>query len=354
MRVALRGMMVGPILVCIVAFACACTQDQVSRAAPAVPNAPMRGVTVADDWPDYATDAASVLYDTLRANNVDWIAITPCGFLDSTFDTTVGWTRWSRRDYVAGMTRAKRHGLKVFVKPYLWSMDFWTKKRWTGDIRHDDSVLRRTWFVNYTAWLLECAHFAEAGKADMFCIGLELPHLSTDEQAWRRLIDTLRTVYHGPLTYAAHGLDEAEAIRFWDALDVVGVNIYPTLSREDHPTDDDLRFGWGPVTKRMSELSTRTNKRIVLTEAGFRSVERAYDTPWEWPEHRPRAVNDEHQRMAYASLAQACYNEPWFGGVFWWKVFTDLNKQNEGRDGFSPQGKAAWTQMGTDFARIRR
>jgi hypothetical protein len=341
-------------IACTVMVCAHCTTDTTSQAAPVVHAAPMAGVTVADDWPDYATPTAAALYDSLRANNVAWIAITPCGFLDSTFDTDVSWTRWSRRDYAAGIQLAKRHGLKVFVKPYLWSMDFWTKKRWTGDIRHDDSAQRARWFANYTAWLMECARFAEAGKADMFCIGLELPHLSTYTDAWRSVIDSVRSVYHGPLTYASHGLDEAEAIRFWDALDVVGVNIYPTLSREDHPTDDDLRYGWGPVTTRMDRLHRRTSKRIVFTEAGFRSVERAYDTPLEWPEHRPRAVNDEHQRLAYASLAQACYGAPWFGGIFWWKVFTDPSKQNEGRDGFSPQGKPAWRQMGNDMRRLAR
>jgi hypothetical protein len=65
-------------------------------------------------------------------------------------------------------------------------------------------------------------------------------------------------------------------------------------------------------------------------------------------------VNDEHQRLAYASLAQACYGAPWFGGIFWWKVFTDPSKQNEGRDGFSPQGKPAWRQMGNDMRRLAR
>jgi hypothetical protein len=316
-----------------------------------LPDLPWQGATVADDFPDYTSDDAGRVYDSLRAAGIGWVAITPCGFIDSTYDTTIGWTAWSRRDYVSGIRRAKAHGLKVLVKPYLWSMDFWTKKRWTGDIRFEDSVRRKAWYRSYTAWLLECAAFARDGGAEAFCVGLELPHMSGDERAWRTIIDTIRTVFPGALTYASHGLDEAEALRFWDALDVVGVNIYPTLSRDDHPTDDDLRDGWEPVTRRLAALSTRTGKKVVLTEAGFRSVERAFDKPWEWPEHRPRPVNDEHQRQAYASLAAACYSAPWYGGIFWWKVFTDPRKNNEGRDGFSPQGKPAWDQMAKDLRR---
>ena len=324
-------------------------ETSVTPARAHVPDMPWQGATVADDFPDYTSDDAGRLYDSLYAAGIRWVAITPCGFIDSTFDTDIGWTAWSRRDYRAGIRRARAAGLKVFIKPYLWSMDFWTKKRWTGDIRFDDEADRSAWFRSYTTWLVECATFARDGGAEAFCVGLELPHLTPFESEWRAIIDTVRSVFPGALTYASHGLDEAEAIRFWDALDVVGVNIYPTLSRDDHPTDDDLREGWGPVTDRLATLSRRTGKRIVLTEAGFRSVERAYDKPWEWPEHRPRPVNNEHQRLAYASLATACYGAPWYGGIFWWKMFTDPTKNNEGRDGFSPQGKPAWLQMKADL-----
>ncbi|MCX6139969.1 MAG: hypothetical protein NTX15_03935, partial [Candidatus Kapabacteria bacterium] len=311
---------------------------------------PLQGATVADDFPDYTSDDAGRLYDSLKLAGLSWVAITPCGYMDSTFDTKIGWTAWSKRDYPEGIRNARSHGMKVMIKPYLWSMDFWTKKRWTGDIRFDDKAKREEWFRSYTSWMLQCASYAKDGGADLLCVGLELPHLTPYDVQWRRLIDTIRTVYKGALTYASHGLDEAEAIRFWDALDVVGVNIYPTLSRDDHPTDNDLQNGWKPVCDRLSLLSKKTKRKVVLTEAGFRSVEKAYDKPWEWPEHRPRKINDEHQRQAYASLASACFREPWYGGVFWWKMFTDPRKNNEGRDGFSPQGKSAWYQMKQDLS----
>ena len=310
---------------------------------------PLKGATVADDFPDYTSEDAGRLYDSLKAAGIEWVAITPCGFIDSTFDTSIGWTAWSRRDYSAGIRNAINHGMKVMVKPYVWSMDFWTKKRWTGDIAFADSTGRNAWFQSYTTWILQCAAYARIGGAELFCVGLELPNLTPYTHEWTSLIDAVRAVFPGALTYASHGLDEAESITFWDHLDVVGVNIYPTLSRDDHPTEDDLQNGWIPVTKRLEGLHTKTKLKIILTEAGFRSVERAYEKPWEWPEHRPRPVNDEHQRQAYASLAHACYGKPWYGGIFWWKMFTDPRKKNEGRDGFSPQGKSAWKQMYRDL-----
>ena len=78
---------------------------------------PLKGATVADDFPDYTSEDAGRLYDSLKAAGIEWVAITPCGFIDSTFDTSIGWTAWSRRDYSAGIRNAINHGMKVMVKP---------------------------------------------------------------------------------------------------------------------------------------------------------------------------------------------------------------------------------------------
>jgi hypothetical protein len=94
----------------------------------------------------------------------------------------------------------------VFVKPYLWCHDFWTKKQWTGDIDYPDTVRRSAFFQSYSNFILDNARYAQAGGADILCIGLELPRLSSDEGAWRKLIRDIRRVYSGKLTYAAHGI----------------------------------------------------------------------------------------------------------------------------------------------------
>lgn len=334
---------------------CACTPSEgeqrryVDRPLRYEDTVHIKGITVADDFPDYTSKEAQQLYDSAAAAGVEWVAITPCGFLNNIDDTVVAWTRWSRRDYVAGIRAARSAGLRVFVKPYIWSMDFWSKKKWTGDIVHNDSIRRAAFFRSYTQWLCDCAAYARDGGAELFCIGLELPKLSGYAAEWRRLIDTLRTVYNGPITYACHGIDEAETLPFADQLSVIGVNIYPSLSRADHPTDADLDSGWANVTRRLQKLSSRNNRRIVLTEAGFRSMERTTWASWEWPEHSSRRTDTSAQRQAYEALARACYGQPWFAGIFWWKVYTDPRKQNEGPDGFSPQGKPAWSAMTRGF-----
>lgn len=309
---------------------------------------PIAGVTIADDFPDYTSDANRRLCDSLSALGVQWAAIVASGYLHTTDATDIRSTRWSQRDYIQGIRLIRRCGLRVLFKPYLWSHEFWTKKTWTGVIAQPDSGRRRQWFASYTAWMLDNARYAEEGGADMLCIGLELPGMSIYEHEWRELIRAVREVYSGALVYAAHGAEEARAIRFWDALDAVGVNVYPTLSRSANPTADDLRRGWQPYKKEFAQLARQLDRPVIFTEAGFRSVVGAAYKPWEWPEHANRPVSMEQQQLAYRILAEECYDEPWFGGIFWWKLFTDPQR-NEGPDGFTPQGKPAFAQMVRDF-----
>lgn len=313
------------------------------------------GVTIADDFPDYTSPECRALCDSLATAGATWVAVTPCGILDSTHDVSVAWTRWSDRDYRTAIVQMRSKGLKVMLKPYLFSMDFWTKKQWTGDIRHDDSASRRAFFDSYRTFILDNARIAKDAHADLLCIALELPHLSVYEGEWRSLIDTIRTVYQGPLTYAAHGLDEAQAIRWWDAVDIIGVNLYPSLSNLAAPTDTAVRAGWKPVKHQLARLShVNANKPIVLTEVGFRSVKKAMYSPWEWPEHGSRPVDYAEQAQAYRILADELFAERWFGGVFWWKVFTDGAKPAENADGFTPQGKPAWKEMSDGFKALRQ
>lgn len=340
---------------CTVLFL-ACTRPTIpatkAKAVPfAQPQLPIAGVTIADDFPDYTSKECQQLCDSLRAAHTQWVAVVAAGYLPTTTATTITWTNWSRRNYAAGIRTIRQRGLRVLFKPYLWSHEFWTKQMWTGVIVQPDSAQCKQWFASYTAWMLDNARYAEAGKAEMLCIGLELPGMCMYEREWRALIDTVRTVYSGALVYAAHGLLEAKQIRFWDALNCVGVNIYPTLSDSPRPTDDELRRGWQPYKRDFAALFAVLGKPIIFTEAGFRSVLGAAYKPWEWPEHAERPASTEQQTQAYKILAEQCYNQPWFGGIFWWKFFTAPEK-NEGPDGFTPQGKPAFQQMAKDFGAL--
>ncbi len=310
---------------------------------------PLSGVTIADDFPDYTSAECMRLCDSLYADGVRWVAVTPCGVMRSVHSTEVIWTNWSRRDYRKAIRMIRARGLKVLLKPYIWSNEFYTKQYWTGDVELPSAEARARWFRSYTDFMLDNARFAQEGGAEALCIGLELPKMSPFETEWRALIAELRPVYKGLLTYASHGHEEAANIRFWDDLDFIGVNVYPSLSESHKPSDEELRAGWEPFLRQYAELYERNGKKIVFTETGFRSVVAATYKPWEWPEHTERPANLEQQEQAYRILAEQTYQQPWFAGLFWWKVYTNMNAGGAGNSDFTPQNKPAYRQMVDDF-----
>jgi hypothetical protein len=118
--------------------------------------------------------------------------------------------------------------MKVLLKPQLWM-----RGGNPADINFPGAAENSEWFAQYQPFLEHYAQLAASIHADIFCIGVELEKMSGNDQAWRKLIARAREIYPGPLTYAANFGAEFESIKFWDALDYIGIDEY-------YPLPDDL------------------------------------------------------------------------------------------------------------------
>ena len=65
------------------------------------------------------------------------------------------------------------------------------------------------WFVSYEQFITHYATLARDAKIDALCVGNEQKHSTKYEREWRRIIDRVRAIYKGPLTYGAN-FDEGE------------------------------------------------------------------------------------------------------------------------------------------------
>jgi len=80
----------------------------------------------------------------------------------------------------------------------------------------------------YNAFILHYVEVAQQTHCEMFCLGCEMSSTEGFEQKWRNLILESRKRYDGLLTYNVnHG--KAQDVRFWDALDVIGMSGYYPL-----------------------------------------------------------------------------------------------------------------------------
>ena len=97
---------------------------------------------------------------------------------------------------------------------------------------------------------------------------------------WRRLIARVREVFKGPLTYSAN-FDGYARIRFWDALDVIGISAYFPLTDERDPSAERLAAAWDDIMTPLEAFARKQNRRVVFTEIGYPAVSSAAARPWE-------------------------------------------------------------------------
>jgi len=268
-----------------------------------------RGVNFTAEAPAfYGSDGAVEMLKKLPDSGVNSIALVPYGFASVKEPKIRGWnTRWEGDEGITQLARvAHSLGMKVLLKPQLWMHG-----GNPADINFPEPGQNAQWFTEYKPFLEHYAQLAVAIHADVFCIGVELEKMSANEAEWRKLIHRAREIYPGPLTYAANFGPEFENIKFWDALDYIGIDEY-------YPLPDDLSTK--EVAQKISAVQSRFQKPVLFTEAGFPSVQSANQTPWDEPS---RPLDLGLQARSYQVLLQTFYDKPWFAGIYWWKVGTN-------------------------------
>jgi len=271
-----------------------------------------KGVSFSAEFPDpYASAGARQMLTALRADGVNAVALVPYGGmqLGSPEVRSFGRHSWESEEGLRELSRlAHALGMKVMLKPGIWVRG----GHFGGDIEFSIEADRQKWFREYAQFIESYAKIATEIHADIFCIGGEFVRMSSYEDEWRRIIANVRTIYPGPLTYAANFGDEFQDLKFWDALDYIGLQEY-------YPLPDNLSTD--AVVAKVEAIQHRFNKPVIFTEVGFPSTPGANRHPWE--DGKPGAVDLQLQARCYQAILQAFYGKPWFEGMYWWKVGTN-------------------------------
>lgn len=295
-----------------------------------------RGVNFTAEGPvGYNPQSAAPLLDQLKTYGVDSIALVPYGFAESKQPAIHFPGGMERTEDLEAITAlAHQRGMKVMLKPQLW-----TRAGFPGNIDFPDPRQRTQWFAAYRKYLEYYAAVAAHCHADIFSVGVELGKMTPYEPEWRALIARARELYPGPLVYSATQGPDFETIRFWDALDYIGLNEY-------YPLPDDLSTT--DLVRTVETVQKKFARPVLFTEAGFSSYAHPNRAPWD---ETPRALAPADQARCYEAVLKAFYSKPWFQGVYWWRVGTDASGGPE--DGsHTPWGKSAmdvikhWYQRG--------
>jgi Glycoside Hydrolase Family 113 len=284
--------------------------------------------------------------------NANAAAVMPFGFIRSLDHPEIihntdrqwfGETRAGTKQYIAEL---RKHDIEIMIKPQIW---VWNGK-FTGSIMMTTEENWKLLENSYTNFILEYADLAEEVNAEVFCIGTELELFIKYRPAyWSQLIEKIRAIYSGKLTYAANW-DEFWRTPFWTDVDYIGIDAYFPVSDMQTPTIEDCLKGWQKHKPGLKDFSKKLNKPILFTEFGYRSVDYAGREPWSY-DRSMTSVNLKAQSNAMQAVFETVWKEDWFAGGFIWKWFVqDDEVGGEDNFMFTPQNKPVELLIKEHFA----
>jgi len=311
-----------------------------------------RGMSVFG-WSEDNTDAINSL---VRAN-VEWVAVIPFLYQKDEKTKLVDIPKnpkiYTRRDssHIRAINDLHQEGIRVHLKPHLWMND-----GWRSNITLDNTKEWNAWFESYRTNMLRYARIAEETGTELFCIGTELKtSIKKQPKKWESLIDEIRQVYKGDLTYAANWHDEYEHITFWNKLDYIGIQAYFPLTTIKNPDIEVIEKGWQKHLIALKAVHEKYEKPILFTEVGYRSDAEATIKPWEWTSFLGEVTkkkSDKTQQLAYEALFRQTWNLPWFAGVYIWQWDNRTMSESAKTDlDFSPRFKPAENTMAKWFGK---
>jgi serralysin len=308
--------------------------------------------------------------DQIVATGANTVTIIPNFFQANPFSNTV-WlhegdpnNQWDQQSDSFEQVRqsilaAKDRGLKVVLKPHVETDPV---RVWRAEFSPTDP---KAWFDSYKAMMVEYAKVAQVAGAEMICVGTEMNSMidptktcsdgKTYTQKWAEIIDAVRAVYSGKVTYAATYVT-VQKVGFWDKVDFIGVDacIPMTPSHEQpqngpympyNPTIDEMVDAWTKphfnpwvrdtlhgsksVVEYYKALSEQYGKKVIFTEVGYKSFDGASVDPGVFGATGP--VDFQEQVDCYEALYKVMenYGGRWLAGSFLWSYYSFENPMTE-------------------------
>jgi hypothetical protein len=309
---------------------------------------PMKGMTLnAWSYEAYNSSDFDQSIENLADTGANWILFTVFWFMDKYTDTDMHprpelYTA-SESSLIHAIQKAHQLNMNVSLKPMVDVLDGY----WRGQIQPSDWTL---WFDNYRSFINHYADLAETNHVELYVVGTELRSSQIFESQWRQVIGNVSARFDEKLTYAANWDSYGTGqIRFWDALDYVGVDAYFPLTSMYSPTAIQLTNAWEYCTRsgyvgrswtnELFNVHLQTGKQVLFTEIGYCSQNGTNISPWDW--NISPIVDTQEQADCYHAALEALKPASWFEGWFWWNWETDPNAGGPTERHYTPQNKPA-------------
>ena len=237
-------------------------------------------------------------------------------------------------------------GMKVMLKPHV---DLADEEARSNIIPSDE------WFANYKTFIMHYADIAAKYNVELFCIGTELSNTTIIrwKDKWLDIINDIRKVYKGPLTYAANW-DEYDTVSFWNEIEFIGMDAYFPLTDKVNPTKEELIAGWNKNADKLEawlKEANLLNKPVIFTEVGYDTIEGSNKQPWRiLPTLSKFAESQDEQANCLEALFVSLSNRSWFKGFYWWNYFP---RPDIGPLGYTLRGKKGEKILTEWFSKLK-
>ncbi len=301
-----------------------------------------KGVAYTSWWHgEYSSPESDLtLTNVIKPLGVTWVSVIVTCYQDNIKSTAIHClpdTKTPTDDDLVHLIKfIHAQGMKVMLKPHIDISS--GESRWRGNIGFEnDESAWQAWFASYAEFISHYAILAQANQVDYFVAGTELGKTSPRVDQWRTLIKKIRSLYSGPITYAANW-GEVFDVNWWDDLDAIGVDAYYPLTDSNQPTASQLKEAWNPIVSRLGKLSQQWNRHIIVTEIGYRSI----DGINQMADTTGTPVLDlQEQADCYQAMFNAFQGQKWWQGVYWWNWTIDPKQGGPANTDFTANNKPA-------------
>lgn len=237
---------------------------------------------------------------------------------------------------------AHAYRMAVVIRPLLDERAF-GPGNWRGNIAPQNVA---AWFASYTALLVNLGQLAQQHGTEILVLGGEFDSMQSYTPQWMTLIQAVRRVYRGKLTYASNITTDPALqlgrVKFWSALDFVGADLYLPSSAPVGAAADVIAQSWQPLLQQFLTASGATKRPTLVTEIGVRAQRGAHQRPWVWD--NGQAEDPAVQESYYLAVCSAIAGQ--VQGMYWWQ--TGLDGPDD-PNGFNPLGRPAEWQVRACF-----
>ncbi len=279
--------------------------------------------------------------------NADAVSLRPRGVLIGGSDT-IEYDRngfeWGEKStgITAQIGFAKLNGLSVLIDPWV---EFPPAES-SAEYDAGDSTGWAKFEQSYLKYIVHFANIAENEGADVFCIGSDMENFVIQQDTfWTSLIDTVRKVFAGELTYGAN-YKNYDDIPFWSDLDYIGIQAYFFVSLSQTPQSLDVEQHWvSSLIPALSAYSSSQQRNVLFTQIGYRSIDYCGEQVLNEDTTSTYTVNVNAQENCISGFLNALRNRSWFDGAFIRGWTLDKKNKGAGDDSYSPQAKSTYSSI---------